>query len=157
MQRKNPACKRRTRRAGLPAGSAVLPPESVALPTIVADAYSNADARRPEADAGTRTGIPVPIVTALDVSLTRCVVIRIPDDDAAAAASAIASSVITTDHTHGLHERQIRTRVFAARIDVGSVCCAAGKYRAGARYQRDYNSPHEFLLVCMPPSWAKAQ
>jgi hypothetical protein len=42
---------------------------------IVADAYSNADARRPEADAGTRTVIPVAIGTALNVSLARCVVI----------------------------------------------------------------------------------
>jgi hypothetical protein len=103
--------------SGLPAGSAGLLPESVALPTIVADAHTNADARRPEADAGTRTVIPVTIGTALDVSLARCVIVRIPDNDAAAATAAIASSVITTDHTHGLHERQIRTCVFAARIE----------------------------------------
>jgi hypothetical protein len=61
--------------SGLPAGSAVLLPESVALPTIVADAYSNADARRPEADASTRTVIPVTIGTALDISLARCVIV----------------------------------------------------------------------------------
>lgn len=114
---------------------------SADLPTIVADAYTNADARCPEADAGTRTVIPVTIGTALDVSLARCVIVRVPNDHAAAAASAIASSLIITDHPHSLHERQVRTCVFAARIDVGSVCCAAGKYRAGARYQRDYNSP----------------
>src|ERR1700730_17173934 len=132
------ACKRRPRRTGLPAGSAVLLPKSVALPTIVADAYSNADARRPEADAGTRTVIPVTIGTALNVSLARCVIVRVPDDHAAAAASAIAPSVIITDHAHRLHERQTRTYVFAARIDVSCVCRANGKQGAGARQHRDY-------------------
>src|SRR3984893_12386436 len=146
------ACKRRTRRTGLPAGSAVLLPKSVALPTIVADAYYNADARRPEADAGTRTVIPVTIGTALDVSFARCVIVRVPDDHAAAAASAIASSVITTDHTHGLHERQIRTCVFAARIDVSCVCCAAGKQGARARQYRHYYFPHGFLRPLLPLS-----
>src|SRR5260370_4088866 len=118
---------------------------SASLPTIVADAHANAHAGCPDSDAGTRTVIPVTIGAALDVSLTRCITVRIPDDHAAAAAGPIASSVIVTDHAHRLHQRRFRSSVFAARIEVGGVRCAAGKQRAGAREQPDCESPHEFL------------
>src|SRR5258707_5951212 len=118
---------------------------SASLPTIVADAHANAHAGCPDSDAGTRTVIPVTIGAALDISLTRCITVGIPDDHAAAAAGPIASSVIVTDHAHRLHQRRFRSSVFAARIEVGGVRCAACKQRAGAREQRDCESPHEFL------------
>src|SRR5258708_11404280 len=118
---------------------------AASLRTIVAAAHANAHAGSADCDAGTRTGIPATIGAALDVSLARCVTVRIPDDHAAAAAGAIASSVIVADHAHRLHQRCFRSSVFAARIEVGGVRCTAGKQRAGAREQRDCESPHEFL------------
>src|SRR4051812_20082530 len=109
------------------------------LPAIVADAYTDANARRPETDAGTGTIIPITIATALDVSLARRIIVGIPDDHAAAPAGLIAASIVVTDQADLLHE--IRIRVLAAGIDVGSLC-AADKQRPGTRQQRDCDFPH---------------
>jgi hypothetical protein len=79
----------------------------VDLPTIVVDAYTNADARRPEADAGPRTVIPTTIGAALDVSLARRIIVGVSDNHAAAAAGAIASSVLVTDQANLLHEIRV--------------------------------------------------
>src|ERR1700676_4800249 len=116
---------------------------STDLPTVVADANTNAHAGSPKSDAGTRTIIPVTIAAAFDVTLARHVIIGIPNDHAAPATAAIAS-VLITDHANRL--QQIRPRVFAARVDVGSIC-AANKQRAGAGQQRDGEFAHEFLLI----------
>src|SRR5258708_39320540 len=105
---------------------------SASLPTTVADAHANAHAGCPDSDAGTWTVIPVTIGAALDVSLTRCITVSIPDDYAADAMGPIASCVIVADHAHRVHQRRFRSSVVAARIEVRGVRCAAGKQRAGA-------------------------
>jgi hypothetical protein len=77
---------------------------AIDLPAIAADTDAHAYAGRPEADAGTRTVIPITIAAALDVSLPRGIIVGILDDHAAAAAGLIATSVITADHADRLHE-----------------------------------------------------
>src|SRR6266436_7864161 len=116
----------------------------VGLPAIVADADAHAHAGGPEADAGTRTVIPVTIAAAFDVTLARHVIVGIPNDHAAAATGAIASTAVITDQPNWL--QQIRVDVFAAGIDVRSIC-ATNKQRASAGQQRDGEFPHEFLLI----------
>jgi hypothetical protein len=44
------------------------------LPAIFADAHTDGHAGCPEADAGTRTIIPITIATAFDVSLARRII-----------------------------------------------------------------------------------
>src|ERR1700716_1223566 len=115
---------------------------AIDLPAIVADA--NAYAWRPEADAAARTVVPIPIATALDISLARRIVVGIVDNHAAAATGVIATAVLIADHADWLHE--IRICVFGAGIDVRGIC-TADKQRAGARQQRNREFPHRFLLV----------
>src|SRR6266480_766397 len=116
---------------------------SVDLPAIVIDADTDAYARRPEADAGTRTLVPITVVTALDISLARRVTVGIPDDHTAAAAGPITASVLVADHANRLRQRQIRIRILAGGVDVGGIR-AASKQRAGARQERDRECPHVF-------------
>jgi hypothetical protein len=87
----------------------------VGLPAIVADTHAHAHAAGPEADAGTRTVIPVTMAAAFDVTLTRHVIVGVPNDHAAAATT-IASTAVITDQPNWL--QQIRVGVFAAGIDV---------------------------------------
>ena len=71
----------------------------VGLPAIVADAHAHAGG--PEADAGKRTVIPVTMAAAFDVTLTRHVIVGVPNDHAAAA-TAIASTAVITDQPNWL-------------------------------------------------------
>src|SRR5882757_2939399 len=125
---------------------------AIDLPAIVADA--NAYAGCPEADAAARTIVPIPIATALDISLARRIVIGILDNHAAAAAGVIATSVLIADHADWLQD--IRVCVFSAGIDVRGIC-TADKQRAGARQQRDRELLHRFLLVRLNTAlWLKS-
>src|SRR6266403_4513512 len=115
---------------------------SVGLPAIVADAHANAHAGGPKADAGTRTLIPVTIVAAFDEAVARHGIVGIPNDHAAAATGVKASTAVIANQPNWL--QQIRICVFAAGIDVRSIC-APNKQRASACQQRDGEFPHEFL------------
>src|SRR3954469_14639630 len=107
---------------------------AAALPAIVADADADTHAGGPEADAGARTVIPVPIAALLDISLARRVIVRILHDDAAATAGPITLSILVADQANLLHE--IRVCVLTSCIKVGGIC-AACQQGSGASQERD--------------------
>jgi hypothetical protein len=106
---------------------------------LAVNANPDAYARCPEADASTRTVIPVMIAAALNVSLARSIIIRIFHDNAAPATGPIASAILVTDQANLPHK--IRVRVFVACIDVSSIALPANNARAPAK------SPIASLLI----------
>src|SRR5437879_11693679 len=95
-----------------------------------------------EAVVVARISIPDTIVPAFDEAVARHVIVGIPNDHAAAATGVKASTAVIADQPYGL--QQIRVCVFAAGIDVRSIC-ATNKQRDSACQQRDGEFPHEFL------------
>src|SRR6266850_3440864 len=91
---------------------------SVDLPAIASDTDTHAHTRRPEADAGTRTVVPIVVAAALDVALARRIIVGIPDDHAAAAAGPITAPILIADQANRLHHRKVRIRVFAGGVDI---------------------------------------
>jgi hypothetical protein len=71
-------------------------------PAVDTDAHAHP--WRIKSDAATRTVIPVAIGAALDISLTRRITVRVPDNHAATAVSAITSPALIADHANRLHE-----------------------------------------------------
>ena len=116
--------------------------ETVTL--LAVNANPDAYARCPEADASTRTVIPVMIAAALNVSLARSIIIRIFHDNAAPATGPIASAILVTDQANLPHK--IRVRVFVACIDASSIC-AACQQRSSARQKPNRKSLDLILLV----------
>src|SRR5258706_1079697 len=104
------------------------------MPTLTPGARKPMPARGPSSQ----------IAAAFDVTLAWHVVVGIPNDHAAAARGAIASTAVVTDQPNWL--QQIRVCVFAAGIDVRSIC-ATNKQHASAGQQRDGEFPHEILLI----------
>src|SRR5436190_17318660 len=102
-------------------------------------AKANAYSRRPEADARTRSIIPIAIAAPVVVSLAWRVAVGIANDHAAVAAAVVASSILVTDRTNRLHE--IRVGVATAREHVRRTC-ATGKQSASARQQSDCDFLH---------------
>src|SRR3954453_10284757 len=71
-------------------------------PAVDTDAHAHP--WRIKSDAAPRTVTPVAIGAALDISLTRRITIRVPDNHAAPAVSAITSPALISDHANRLHE-----------------------------------------------------
>src|SRR5258705_1050747 len=94
------------------------------LPAIASDTDTHAHTRRPEADAGTRTVVPIVVAAALDVALARRIIVGIPDDHAAAAAGPITAPILIADQANRLYHRKGRIRVFAGGVDISGMCAS---------------------------------